>query len=181
MGFQESTKRKPKKFELLQHYPMSWRYIVRSNLGWLLVFATVLIFYILLWGGEAEQIAKSDLALKKAVVLAGTGAVLLVRLLYAELYRRTYSYRIEDNNLVISRGILIKEAVTIPLLRVTEVYKKRTFRDFLLGLAYLSVSTATETSSRFAKIEGLSLAAASGLQRTILEMALKVQDPEQNQ
>ena len=114
MGFQESTKRKPKKFELLQHYPMSWRYIVRSNLGWLLVFATVLIFYIL-------------------------------------------------------------------LLRVTEVYKKRTFRDFLLGLAYLSVSTATETSSRFAKIEGLSLAAASGLQRTILEMALKVQDPEQNQ
>ena len=93
-----------------------------------------LLFFIE-WISVGGAVPESDLAIKQLVICFGAGIVACIRLLYAELFRRTYQYQIRGLNLVITKGIFLKETVKIPVSRITEVYLKRTFGDFLLGLS----------------------------------------------
>ena len=85
-------------------------------------------------------------------------------MIYYSLRRRSYFYGIEEGQLIIGRGIIIRERGFFQLSRITEVYLDRSFIDVLFGLYTLRISTPTAVSDKFARIDGLNEETALALQ-----------------
>lgn len=90
---------------------------------------------------------------------------LLASMTYYYIKRRTYYYGIEEGQLVIARGIILRERGYFQLSRITEVYLDRSFIDVLFGLYTLHISTPTAVSDKFARIDGLNEETALSLQQ----------------
>ncbi|RIL10965.1 MAG: hypothetical protein DCC75_03285 [Proteobacteria bacterium] len=97
----------------------------------------------------------------------GAALFWLMQLCYHELVRMTLRYDLEEGHFVISRGIIIKQRGLFPLSRITDVYLERSLPDLIFGLHTLHVSTPTELSERFARIDGLGFREAMGMQKEL--------------
>jgi uncharacterized membrane protein YdbT with pleckstrin-like domain len=89
--------------------------------------------------------------------------------LYQYLYWKTYFYDIDDKNLYIRKGVLVRREAILPFSRITDVYLDQDLADLLLGIYDLHVSTPTVESGKFAHIDGLSKMGAQRLKKLLLE------------
>lgn len=166
--------------DLKQKYPIANRFVLRRSFWWLLICVGTAVMlwlaYVHYFSLEQVPLTASDLALKKIVVIAGTFAVFLVRTAYLLLFRWTYVYALNNNRLIVSRGVILREEASIPLTNLTELYLKRSWLDFLFGLNNLYIASPLERIQRIALIEGLSSGTARALKSYLagrLQSAIK--------
>jgi hypothetical protein len=155
--------------DLLRLFPMSWRYAIRVNIFWLLSFFSVAgLFY---WLVEVNQIVSSAWALRDAKVLlfAIFGSVVLLRIIYFELYRRTLVFRIEGFRFFISRGVIFKRVGSLPIVPFAEIYVQQDLGDKLCGVYHLHLLTALDPTKKFVSFEGLARKTAYDLKLFISE------------
>ena len=163
------------KVDLRAKFPISYRYALRKTISMIFVLVIVALLYRLVslnanLLGERFQLAN----------MTGWGALLVasivaaVKYIHAELYRRTFYYGLEGFRLVVSRGILVPQVGSLPLLPVSEIYIHRDFGDVLCHVCCVDLYTPMDDTRRFARIEGLSPRMAKELQ-TFLGQLLNVQ------
>lgn len=70
------------------------------------------------------------------------GIILLPYLAWVELKYRNYTYSISKNELVIRKGVMRVERITIPFEKVQNVNVSRSIFERILGLATLKIETA---------------------------------------
>ena len=104
------------------------------------------------------------------LLLAAVGVIAAIRILYLELYRFCYDYRIHAGQFIVEKGIVLRERGSFPVIRITDVYLDRCFTDFIFGLYNVHVSTPTAHSGQFARIDGLSKATAISLQSNLMDI-----------
>lgn len=103
--------------------------------------------------------------------------LLLFSPIYQYLYYRAYFYDIDDQNVIIRKGVISKKEITMPFAKVTDVYVDRDFGDVILGLYDIYLSTPTSESGIFAHIDGVNREGSVELRKLILERVNKVQNP----
>lgn len=154
---------------LVKIHPISTLYILRKTFWVLTPFIGSLI--LLRWLPHISTTAHSRMVevAETSIFTISTimGVSLLLSMTYYYLKRKTYFYGIEEGQLVIARGIIIRERGYFQLSRITEVYLDRSFIDVIFGLYTLRISTPTAVSDKFARIDGLSEDNALSLQHHI--------------
>ena len=157
------------KVDLRANYPISPRYALRKSIGWITACLTVsavagAITYLKL--GEASYVLHSY----ALPVLASALAFVAVKYAHAVLYRMTFYYGLEGFRLIISRGILVRQVGSLPILPVSEIYIHRNLLDMLFGVANVDIYTPMETTRRFARIECLAPKTAEELREFLGEL-----------
>ena len=101
---------------------------------------------------------------------------LALKLIYEVLYFILYAYRVESQQLVVSKGVIWRSHATFPLAKLTDVYVERNPLDLIFFISTLQITTAAATAAvNFGGIEGLPYASAISLQTFITELAASVQ------
>lgn len=145
-------------------FPISGRYTFRRSLA--LVSAFIALILVALVSAVKGLFGAATInALWSGVLLVAVA--LTLRCIYLELYRRSFYYGLDGYRLVISRGIVLKDKGSLPLLPVTEIYVKRGVIDMILGLSHLEVYTPIGATKQFARIECLTAESAELLQREL--------------
>lgn len=102
----------------------------------------------------------------------------IVRLIYGILYISLYDYVIQNGNLIVTKGVLLRKQGSYPLRRISDVYTSINWRTLLFGLYTVEVLTPSRESKDFCTIEGLSHRAALALKERLLKM---IERSEQDQ
>lgn len=95
--------------------------------------------------------------------------MLFSRMIYQILYFITYFYDMDQNNVVIRKGVVTKREITLPFSKITDVYVDQDLLDVLMGLYDVHISTPTVESGVFAHIDGVNKKGASRLRKLILD------------
>lgn len=95
--------------------------------------------------------------------------LLLWRTAYHILYFVSYFYDVEENNILIRKGIIAKKEITLPFSKITDVYIDQDLLDVVFRLYDLHISSPTEQSGRFAHIDGIDRRGAVQLRALILD------------
>ncbi len=90
-------------------------------------------------------------------------------MIYHILYFITYYYEMDDKNLVIRKGVVVRKEITLPFSKITDVYVDQDVGDFLLGLYDVYISTPTAESGKFAHIDGVNKKGSVKLRQMILD------------
>lgn len=153
------------KVDLRKYFPISRRYAFRKSLSWFCALLAVVVGYRLLQGNEHLFGSAAETLREHRVLIFSLFAIgLFLKYIYSEVYRRTFFYGTEGFRMVISRGIVLKDIGSLPLLPVSEIYVRRSLIDMLLGLYNVDVYTPMDQSRKFARIESLNRKTALALQ-----------------
>jgi len=90
-------------------------------------------------------------------------------LIYEVLYFLNYFYDLDDKNLIIRKGVIIKKEAILPFSKITDVYVDQDALDVGFAIYDVHISTPTVASGEFAHIDGVSRKNASILRDMILE------------
>jgi membrane protein YdbS with pleckstrin-like domain len=88
---------------------------------------------------------------------------------YERWYIATYFYNVSDNLLIIRKGPIAPQEITIPFNRIQDIYLDQDIFDRLIGLYDVHISTATATSGIRAHIDGVDKDVAEKLRELLLE------------
>ena len=106
------------------------------------------------------------------VTLVGLSIVLLLIVfltyLYQKWYFSVYYYDLGKDYIVIKKGPITPQEITIPYERVQDVYVDQDLLDRLFGLYDVHLSSATISSGMEAHIDGVEKNAADGLKAMLL-------------
>jgi uncharacterized membrane protein YdbT with pleckstrin-like domain len=102
------------------------------------------------------------------VVLSPFVLLLIVNYFYQRAYIRRYYYNVTDKLLIIRKGVIAKQDITVPFERIQDVYVDQDLFDVLFGLYDVHISTATATSGVRAHIDGVEKKAAEEIRALIL-------------
>ncbi len=89
--------------------------------------------------------------------------------MYQKYYIKKYFYNMTDKFLIIRKGIFAPQEITVPLKRIQDVYVDQDIVDKLLDIYDVHISTATETSTERAHIDGVDKKIAEELRKRILD------------
>ena len=89
--------------------------------------------------------------------------------LYQYFYFKRYFYDIDENNIVIRKGVITQKEITLPFSRITDVYVDQDFFDVLFGIYDVHISTPTQESGLFAHIDGIDKKGSEQLKKMILD------------
>ena len=103
------------------------------------------------------------------LLLVAEGVLFVADLLYQILYYRTYFYDIREESVVIRRGVICKHELTLPLVRITDVYLDQDLTARMLGLYDLHLSSPTRQSGKVAHMAGIDREGALTLKHAILQ------------
>ncbi len=159
--------------------PLQKRKILKKSFGSITkvvigaIIGTVII-YMLLYGDVVELPPKlAQSAYNKAYLMflwfVLISTMLFSRMIYQILYFLTYFYDMDQNNVVIRKGVVTKREITLPFSKITDVYVDQDLLDVLLGLYDVHISTPTVESGVFAHVDGVNKKGASLLRKMILE------------
>ena len=101
--------------------------------------------------------------------VAGLLVVIALKTAYQFLYYLTYFYDIEGENLTVRKGVLAKDEITLPFVKITDVNIDRDIIDVFFGLYDVHFATPTQASEVQAHIDGLDYEGAHELRNLILE------------
>lgn len=90
-------------------------------------------------------------------------------MIYELLYYSNYYYDIDEKNLVIRKGVIVKREAILPFSKITDVYVDQDGLDVVFGIYDVHISTPTVASGEFAHIDGVSKKNAALLRDMILE------------
>lgn len=88
--------------------------------------------------------------------------------IYQYWYYKTYFYNVTDEHLIIRKGFVAPQEVTLPLRRIQDIYVDQDVLDQLFGLYDVHFSSATATSGQKAHIDGVEKETAEKLRELIL-------------
>ncbi len=164
---------------LRRHYPISLRLILVRSIHWILAFVILLIlisaFDSLMARAEPSFADTVFSFLATALVLGGL-LVLCLKLVYEIIHFLLYDYKVESQQLVISKGVFWRSRATFPLVKLTDVYVERNPLEIIFFVSTLQVTTAAALSGvNFGGIEGLPSSTARALQTFVTELASTVQ------
>ena len=160
------------KVNLSDAYPISLRFIFRMAFPYLAALLALVVIWLVkdvAWNPTRSFV--TDLSIFKfRIWFSVAGAIVIIRLTYAWLYRGTFYYAIERKSLVIAKGVIIRNRGNLPFSQITDLFVKRGLLEFLFGLSSVVVSSASDYSEEFASIEGLSWKTAEELQLYLRKM-----------
>lgn len=96
-----------------------------------------------------------------------TGIVLWLRKIL--WYYKTYRYDLTPDYVIIKKGPIASQEITIPYDRIQDVYLDQDIFDRIFGLYDVHISTATITSGMRAHIDGVDHKTALSLREIILK------------
>ena len=161
--------------QLRRRYPLLFRKVFKKNSS--IIFVTLAV-----WGVASYFILKyMPFTPAEGGQLIGRGhqiwfawVGLLILFLgwqtgYEILYYFTYDYDMDEQNVVVRKGVIAKTEVTLPFNKITDVYVDQDMLDVVFGLWDLHISTPTVESGHLAHIDGLAKASAMELRDIVLE------------
>lgn len=152
---------------LSERYPIEITYSLKRSLPYLFACIVLWCYYLVAYdvvGGVGEETFMQwflFLVTRLSIV------AFALRLIYCELYRRSFTVTLEGYRLLITRGVAIQTQGSLPLLPVTEIYIRQTPLDALFGLYQVHVLAAIDPTHEFGMIEGLSRDNAIELHRLL--------------
>jgi uncharacterized membrane protein YdbT with pleckstrin-like domain len=96
--------------------------------------------------------------------------VIIVRTIYLFIFVKYLEYKIVGDEIVISKGIIIKKPIGIPLGKINAIQIKRKFHDFLFGLSSVVIIVPGNEDIALATISGFSKNKALELKAYILKV-----------
>ena len=165
---------------LRKSIPLRLRKIVKKSIGRVLMLSVpagiVLVIYFAglrsLEGGDPGGIGAAFLqkAVTFNIIVVGIAAAIVLWSPFWEfLYFITYFYDMDDNNVVIRKGVITKREITLPFAKITDVFVDQDLLDVVLGLYDVHISTPTIESGKFAHIDGVDRAGSKKLRQMILD------------
>lgn len=151
-----------------------WKKALSSSLGLFVIAVMITLFVLSKFKGLDEFLTTDETALITTLKVIGivlVGAILLFFLVYLyELwYMKSYQYDLTEDYVIIKKGPIAPQEITIPYDRIQDVYLDQDLLDRLFGLYDVHISTATVTSGVRAHIDGVDRKAALGLREIILK------------
>ena len=158
-------------------FPLSrkkiWKKTIASIFIWVIVFVVLLGFPFLEILMSASATVSNTLLtsailhiLLPVIVLAIIVFILIY--IYQRWYFSVYYYDLTDNFVIIKKGPIAPQEITIPYERIQDVYVDQDIWDRMFGLYDVHLSSATFASGREAHIDGVEKEAADGLKNLLL-------------
>jgi len=159
--------------------PLERRKVLKKSIAplTLRLLVTVPAFLVVFWvvdivaqGNGPSAIAmqqKQGQILIALILLLGGWA--LAPLIYEILYFANYHYDIDDKNLIIRKGVVVKREAVLPFSKITDVYVDQDGLDVAFAIYDVHISTPTAVSGEFAHIDGVGRKNAMILRDMILE------------
>jgi membrane protein YdbS with pleckstrin-like domain len=164
---------------LRQRIPLSHRKIIKKSFGRLLRLSVIAIFFTLVLAVVYRTLASGGGNIAETLkhyqdtILAIWIMIMLIWVmwepLYQYLYFGKYFYDMDDKNLIIRKGVLVKREIILPFSKITDVYVDQDIGDVMLAIYDVHISTPTVESGLFAHIDGVSKKGAQELRNLILE------------
>ena len=151
-----------------EQFPLSARKVLKKTLTGSLVWIILsLIGYAgAIFGIEAQ--GTGWLGLVTFGIFGSLALIILLTYLYQRWYYAVYFYDLTHDYIVIKKGPITPQEITIPYERVQDVYVDQDLLDRFLGLYDVHLSSATFSSAMAAHIDGVEKQAADGLRAVIL-------------
>jgi uncharacterized membrane protein YdbT with pleckstrin-like domain len=148
---------------LTKTYPISIRWIIKRAFLYLII-----LFSILLGIYELEHLLELQNAqdLYRLTIFSGL-ALSSLWLGYLFLYIWTYQYKIAGDEFIITRGVIFKTPVGVPISKINAIHIKRKIHDIIFGLATVIIVVPGDIPTNLTSIAGLSLKNAEGLKAYI--------------
>ncbi len=137
--------------------------------GFLSIFAWVVLFADLIDPCELFRFLRRFRCSLCVVWLSFWTLLICWNPLYQHLYFKRYFYDMDDDNIIIRKGVFAQKEITLPFSRITDVYVDQDILDVLFGLYDVHISTPTQESGRFAHIDGVNKAGSVELRQMILD------------
>lgn len=96
--------------------------------------------------------------------------VLIIRISYLYLYMRAYEYKVVGDEILITRGVIMKTPVGIPISKIHAIHIRRNLIDYILGTATAVIILPGDMPLRLASIEGLSNKSANNFKSYIFQI-----------
>ncbi|MFC2163312.1 PH domain-containing protein [Candidatus Altiarchaeota archaeon] len=106
-------------------------------------------------------------------IIIGITLIISGKYLYEKRYLATYHYDINDDVLIIRKGVFGYKELIIPLTKIQDIHVSRDPYDLIFGLYDVHVSTATSGSYAHAHIDGLDAINSEAAAEVILEKMRK--------
>jgi membrane protein YdbS with pleckstrin-like domain len=154
-----------------EQFPLSPKKIFKKTLASTLVW---IILALILWGVLAATLSSGTdtggwLAISTVGIFGFLFFIILVTWLYQRWYWAVYFYDLTSDYIVIKKGPITPQEITIPYERIQDVYVDQDLLDRMLGLYDVHLSSATISSGMAAHIDGVEKQASDGLRAMLLQ------------
>ena len=154
-----------------EQFPLSPKKIFKKTLASTLVW---IILALILWGVLAATLSSGTdtggwLAISTVGIFGFLFFIILLTWLYQRWYWAVYFYDLTSDYIVIKKGPITPQEITIPYERVQDVYVDQDLLDRILGLYDVHLSSATISSGMAAHIDGVEKQASDGLRAMLLQ------------
>ena len=166
-----------------ERYPLSIRKVIKktmvSTISWIM---TVVVLYF--FGALASNTYEAPDFMNPLTIgiIALSFLIFLIVYLYQKWYYAVYFYDLTPDYIVIKKGPITPQEITIPYERIQDVYVDQDLLDRIFRLYDVHLSSATISSGIQAHIDGVEKEAADGLRaellKTVSERISKKQIPQ---
>lgn len=96
------------------------------------------------------------------------------KLVYQIFYFRNYFYDLKENEIVIKKGVISRTEISLPYLKIQNIYVDQDILDRLFRLYDVHFETAGLTSGFHAHIDGLNEKNATTLKKMVMDKLMKI-------
>lgn len=154
-----------------EQFPLSTKKVLKKTVTGTLIWTILLL---IIWG-VLVVVLNSGTTAGNYLGIASIGifSLMLLTILMVYLYQRwyyaVYFYDFTQDYVVIKKGPITPQEITIPYERIQDVYVDQDLLDRFFGLYDVYLSSATISSGMAAHIDGVEKPAADGLRTTLLK------------
>jgi uncharacterized membrane protein YdbT with pleckstrin-like domain len=150
--------------ELKKRYPKAKRWVLLKLMPWAFTLTAIVVAFEI----TLVEIYQLDISIS-IYLIAIACAIFLMRAFYLLCFFRTYDYQIIGNELIVTRGVIIKVPVGIPLSKINAIHISRTLGELLLGLVSLKIVVPGDLEPGLATLPGFSKSVAEKLKAFVFE------------
>ncbi len=145
-----------------EQFPLSTRKVLKKTITstWIFVVLLLIVF------GATIAIGMGILAV---ITLGFMFIMIFLIYLYQRWYFAVYFYDLTQDYIVIKKGPITPQEITIPYERVQDVYVDQDLLDRIFRIYDVHLSSATVSSGMEAHIDGVEKPAADGLRAMLLQ------------
>lgn len=172
VAFLLSYSNMPEYSQTRQQFPLSSRKIIKKtilmSIGWVFFFGFILTGIVVALLASGSDSSLGLLALFGTIMLLAIIVGLVY--LYERWYFETYFYELTQDYIVIKKNPITPREITIPYVRIQDVYVDQDIWDRIFGIYDVHLSSATISSGMEAHIDGLEKPAADGIRAVLLQI-----------
>lgn len=151
---------------LCKKYPLQGQKVVKKTIATVLSILSAVALSILLFSGILLAALGVNQSLGMLFLLTGICSLAIYS--YEKAYFARYFYDLQNNYLIIRKGVFTYGEATIPIERIQDVFVDQDVLDQMFGLYDLHVSTASGQSFVNAHIDGLDYEGANEIKKILL-------------